>query len=653
MAESRRKVRGIARGAASRITDGTRMLVVLIALFILLFLIFDYRRTLNEGRRNLDHVAELFNQNFQSSLSNATLQIGTLMEEFSRAQVFDPTEIEETYGDLLRATVEKVNQIDSLVIISDGGTVLWATAPQLIGLDLSDRIYFQRARGAKADTYVLGVPITSRGTARKVTPIAWPWKTPDGRSRGVFASSLGDTYFHTLLSKTTSDPEMIIEIVSEYGPMAFTSLNETQLTPRDLITETEEIPGTQLEAAVSMPRRAVTRGYALRAIMFTLVSIILFSIAIVAASTARGRAQALARSLERADFQSLRAQQAQAQFLAIFQNVDDGIVVFNRAGDFKTSNRRARELLHADTDGDALQKLRDLVPDIDTMGDIPEARTFVIAFAEEETDRDIRCRISKVDRIGQETFYCVLNDISAEERLVQTRAKFIETVNHELRTPLTSLIGSLEIALKRYGPNVDAKLRRLLELANQNGERLLMLVNDILTLQALDEGHLTITPAALSCTKAQRDVVAAMQGYAESFGVSIEMNESERDAVIEADEGRLQQILSNLLSNAIKYSPRGSSVRLECRISTAEVSFEIEDRGPGIPKDKRSEIFERFAKPVHDASVQASGTGLGLAITRQLVLRQGGQIGLISRHISDGEPSGTTFWVAFPTRSAA
>lgn len=644
---------GIARGAASRITDGTRVLIILIAMFMALFLAFDYQRTVNEARRSLDHVAELFNQNFQSSLSIATLQVETLMEWFTEAKVFEPPVIETAYGDFLRASVEQVNQIDSLVIISDAGTVLWATTPRLIGLDLSDRDYFQRARDAKSKSYVLGVPIISRGTGREVTPIAWPWKAPDGTLLGVFASALGETYFHTLLSETTSDAEMIISIESKYGPIAFTSLAETEVAPNDLLTETAEIKRTQLETAVSMPRGAVIQGYALRATMFTLVTVVLFSIAIAAASTARGRAQALASSLQRADLETLRAQQAQAQFRAIFQNVDDGIVVFNRTGDFMTSNRRARELLQVTSDGAAIEKLCALVPGIDTMGETTEARTFAIALGEAGTGRDIRCRISKVDRVGQETLYCVLNDISAEERLVQTRAKFIETVNHELRTPLTSLIGSLEVALKRYGPNVDAKLRRLLELANQNGERLLMLVNDILTMQALDEGHLTITPTTLSCVKAQHDVAAAMQGYAESFGVSIKIDDPVRDSVIEADEGRLQQILSNLMSNAIKYAPRGSSVRLGCQISTAEVRFEIEDRGPGIPKEKQNEIFDRFAKPVHDIAVQASGTGLGLAITRELVIRQGGEIGLISQHVSEGEPTGTTFWVEFPIKSAA
>lgn len=652
MAESRRNVSVIARDAASRITEGTRVLVVLIALFMTIFLVIDYRRTLNEARRSLDHVAELFNQNLQSSLSNSSLQIGSVIEWFSEEEHFDPSTIEIAHGDALRATVDKVHQIDSLVIISDKGTVLWSTASKLIGLNLSDRDYFRRAKVAETGSYVLGVPITSRATGRKVTPIAWPWKDPHGTSLGVFASSLGDAYFHSLLSETASDPEMVIEIGSVYGPIAFTSLENTQTAPGDLVTETAEIPGTQLETAVSLPRNAVIRGYALRAVIFTLVTVVLFSIAVAAASTARGRAQALARSLERADRQALRAQQSKAQFLAIFQNVDDGIVVFNRSGDFKTSNRRARELLQVDTDDGAIEKLKSLVPGVDTMGEGTEARTFAIALEEDVVERDIRCRISKVDRVGRETLYCVLNDISAEERLVQTRAKFIETVNHELRTPLTSLIGSLEIALKRYGSNVDTKLRRLLELANQNGERLLMLVNDILTLQALDEGHLTITPIALSCAKAQQDVAAAMQGYAESFGVAIEVDEPDVHCVIEADEGRLQQILSNLMSNAIKYAPRGSSVRLGCKTSTTEVRFEIEDHGPGIPEDKRSEIFERFAKPVHDASVQASGTGLGLAITRELVLRQGGILGLISKHISDGEPSGTTFWVAFPTISA-
>ena len=247
--------------------------------------------------------------------------------------------------------------------------------------------------------------------------------------------------------------------------------------------------------------------------------------------------------------------------------------------------------------------------------------------------------------------YCVLEDITAEERLSATRSAFVTTVNHELRTPLTSLAGSLEVFEDRFAGQVPPGGRKLLSMAMRNAERLLVLVNDILTLQAIDQEQLRFSTERVSVSQALSDAAETNLAYGLSRGVSLEIDPpvEETEAFIQVDMVRLQQIFSNLISNAMKYSSAGETVTIGARMTDTRVTFHVRDTGPGIPAAGRDRVFDRFATNVHSNDIQATGTGLGLAITRELVQRQDGSLTLESRSVEDGEDNtGTTFYVSFP-----
>lgn len=265
--------------------------------------------------------------------------------------------------------------------------------------------------------------------------------------------------------------------------------------------------------------------------------------------------------------------------------------------------------------------------------------------------REIRCRVSLVEEVEGHTLYCVLTDVSAEERLVRARTAFVETVNHELRTPLTSLNGAMRLLTSRFGNEVPPKARQLLDLAERNASRLLMLVNDILTLQAMDQGRLDVMLETIRANDIPREAVANMQGYADGFGVGLMLELQNTGASVQVDPRRMQQVMDNLISNAVKYSPKGESVEITSALEEAEIVIKVRDHGPGIPKAAQSAIFERFAKPAHGPDTQASGTGLGLAISRELVERMGGTLLLDSVHVDEagaGETYGSTFVVRLP-----
>lgn len=241
-----------------------------------------------------------------------------------------------------------------------------------------------------------------------------------------------------------------------------------------------------------------------------------------------------------------------------------------------------------------------------------------------------------------------------QEQLIAARTAFITSVNHELRTPLTSLSGAIDLLQDRFTEALPAGAKKLISMAARNSDRLLVLVNDILTLQAIDQQRLNIVMEKVDAKRMLCEAVATNSGYGLGNGIRLvaETPEEAEGAAFCADATRLQQVFSNLISNAIKYSPAGGEVTIGARIDAETVTFSVRDTGPGIPKSAQPRIFDRFAKPLHNRQIQVSGTGLGLAITRELVIRQGGSIRFETRSIEDGEkPSGTTFLVSFPRKT--
>jgi signal transduction histidine kinase len=108
------------------------------------------------------------------------------------------------------------------------------------------------------------------------------------------------------------------------------------------------------------------------------------------------------------------------------------------------------------------------------------------------------------------------------------------------------------------------------------------------------------------------------------------------------DEDRIKQVFTNLISNALRWSPPGSTVEISAERRNGEIISEIKDRGPGIPPDEQSKVFERFYKKSRD------GTGLGLTIAKGIIEAHGGEIGVIS----DGK-NGATFYVRLKAENRA
>ncbi|WP_165351941.1 ATP-binding protein [Salipiger sp. IMCC34102] len=598
-------------------------------------------------------MASQFNQTFTGSLGIATAQLFDLNEELARNGLPQTAMQQNQFDERLVQITDNSDQLKTVLVVDDEGIIRFSTSPSLIGISVADRAYFKKGMASDNGTFVVESPIISRATGSYVTPIAWPIGEAGPSRSGVIASSLEEAYFETLLEETRIDQRMVVEVVADDGSVAFSSNKGVERT-RWWVEASTSILNAPLATRVATPRSELLDGFALRSLLTAAMAVVLFTSAIVAGLQAQKRLALLTRAFQVSEQAAKKANDAARQFQAVFQNVEDGIVIFDDKASIMDANRRARDLLQVNNIVSAVEIVKSYTElfKLNGRGEESNRVSFKVELPEINDGRDIRCRMDMIETVTGPVYFGVLTDVGAEERLTNTRLRFIESINHELRTPLTSLSGSLDVYLARFGKDLNASGKKLIELAKGNADRLLILVNDILTLHAVDQKGLSISKKEIGADVVLSDAVANLRGYADSFGVNLEIERPVPNVNISADPNRMQQVMGNLISNAIKYSPRGETVMVGASLSENKtVTLWCRDKGPGIPVHSRTSIFERFAPPAHDHERQVTGTGLGLAIARELVERQGGKLLLKTIHTSeaiDDGASGSTFIVKMP-----
>ncbi len=256
-----------------------------------------------------------------------------------------------------------------------------------------------------------------------------------------------------------------------------------------------------------------------------------------------------------------------------------------------------------------------------------------------------------------------VRDITQRKEVERLKNEFISTVSHELRTPLTSIRGSLGLLVGGVaGPLPDSALA-MTQIAYKNSERLVRLINDILDIEKIESGKMTLNLQTLPLKPLLEATMEANRTYADELGVRLELKieEGAEAAQVEADSDRLTQVLTNLLSNAAKFSPRGEAVTVtlshhsgtnDNETSTNEAApmlrVTVADRGSGIPSEFRERIFQKFAQADSSDTRQKGGTGLGLSISKALIEQMGGSIGFHNR-----EEGGTLFFFQLPEKITA
>lgn len=215
---------------------------------------------------------------------------------------------------------------------------------------------------------------------------------------------------------------------------------------------------------------------------------------------------------------------------------------------------------------------------------------------------------------------------------------FISTVSHELRTPLTSIRGFAQTMLSSWDKLDDNSKKRFLEIIEQQSNRLIHLVENILSVTKIPDENLI-----LKKTDVNSAISSVMQIIKQKYNQHIfEVNLKENISNISADYERLQQVLINIIENACKYSEEGSIVTIDTQEQNDNITITVQDEGIGIEPEYAEKVFEKFSRIDNPLTRKIQGSGLGLYITKTLVEKMNGEISFVNLG------KGTRFEIKFP-----
>ncbi len=229
------------------------------------------------------------------------------------------------------------------------------------------------------------------------------------------------------------------------------------------------------------------------------------------------------------------------------------------------------------------------------------------------------------------------------EELDRIRNEFVDTVSHELRTPLTSIIGEVEVLADGDYGEVNAGQAQSLAVVGRNSERLLTLIEDLLTLSHVEMRTPDLNRKPTVVASLVHGVRTQIGPIAAAKSVMLVIDCSSQTAMVVVDRVQLDRALLNLLTNAVKFTPVGGTVTLQAQREGNAFVFRICDTGVGIPEDEQGQLFTRFFRSSVATRMAIPGTGLGLVIVKRIVEEHGGTISLVSM-----PGAGTTVTVTIP-----
>jgi PAS domain S-box-containing protein len=227
----------------------------------------------------------------------------------------------------------------------------------------------------------------------------------------------------------------------------------------------------------------------------------------------------------------------------------------------------------------------------------------------------------------------------------QTKSEFLANMSHELRTPLNAILGFSELMIDDKSGKFDATTRqKFLVQINASGSHLLALINDILDLSKVEAGRMTLSFEIVSIADIVRGVVSTIEPLASKKHIRISTH-VESAGEIEADAGRLKQMLLNLASNAVKFTEEDGLVTIEAERLETSIEISVSDTGIGIAESDLSRLFKEFQQLESGAGRRQEGTGLGLALTKRLAELHGGEVKVTSEL-----GRGSVFTIKLPLR---
>lgn len=263
----------------------------------------------------------------------------------------------------------------------------------------------------------------------------------------------------------------------------------------------------------------------------------------------------------------------------------------------------------------------------------------------------VRVSDSSSDEIGR--LALSLNSMTASlaearQRILASdsqRRQLLADITHELATPLTTIRGYAETLLEPSMPISEAERDIYISDILHESKRMDLLINDLLELTRLEADAITLTRERLDLVALCRNMVTRFQSRFHDSGLALAFSEDAKEAWVDADGRRLEQVIENILLNAIRYVPQGGNVSVVVSRSTAlglgAWQISVTDDGPGFESQDLPHVFDRFYRASNARST--SGSGLGLAIVQEIVRRHGGQV-----RVENAQPHGARIVVDLP-----
>ena len=231
--------------------------------------------------------------------------------------------------------------------------------------------------------------------------------------------------------------------------------------------------------------------------------------------------------------------------------------------------------------------------------------------------------------------------------LDNAKTRFFANISHELRTPLTIMLGVTEKLRRAADEKGDRDESDMVEILEENGLRLLKLIDDLLDLVRFDSGAAEVKPQATDLEALISGLARSMRHLADENGVALLSSVDCEEPLLKLDRDKLEKIIFNLVMNAVKFTPTGGTVEVNAQVRDGMMTLEVEDTGVGIEESQLKHIFERFWQVDTSATRKFQGAGLGLALVRSLTEAMGGTIDVTSR-----VGHGTKFTIHMPVEIA-
>jgi two-component system phosphate regulon sensor histidine kinase PhoR len=321
---------------------------------------------------------------------------------------------------------------------------------------------------------------------------------------------------------------------------------------------------------------------------------------------------------------------AKAQQQVLFNSMIEGLLLLDRSQKIYLANRSFKNLfsLKAELRGKTvlealrLHELDDLVRRVQAEGQVFDYELKLPDLSE----RWLRVNAAVISNSAgeREGTILVFHDLTRLKQLERTREEFVANVSHELRTPLSLIKGYVETLLDGARDNPEV-VERFLKIIERNTQRLDLLIQDLLTISALESGRLKLNLQPLELHPLADKVLADLYAKAENKNVSL-VNDLPKFAA-HADVNRLDQVFANLVDNAIKYGHASGTVTVGGKkLDDGNLEIFVRDDGPGIPAESLDRVFERFYRVDKARSRDQGGTGLGLSIVKHIVQAHDGEV---------------------------